>query len=97
MTASESLIVCPVMAVSRRPKMIMASTRSRLLAQRLNPTLNGSWPFRKADIQERRANRRCTALSRSVQRPKGARLSPMLALSELALDNKRMFIVVVAR
>ena len=27
---------------------------------------------------ERRANRRCAALSRSVQRPKGARLSAML-------------------
>ncbi len=34
----------------------------------------------KAVVQERRANRRCAALSRSVQRPKGARLRAMLWL-----------------
>jgi len=31
-------------------------------------------------VVQRRANRRCAALSRSVQRPKGARLSAMLGL-----------------
>lgn len=31
---------------------------------------------------QRRANRRYAALSRSVQRPKGVRLSAMLAISE---------------
>src|SRR3569832_2779538 len=33
-------------------------------------------------IAQRRANRRCAALSRSAQRPKGARLSAMLCMDE---------------
>jgi hypothetical protein len=36
---------------------------------------------------QRRANRRCAALSRSVQRPKGARLSAGLAMIERRICN----------
>ena len=42
----------------------------------------GAWVrgHRVSGLVQRRANRRCAALSRSVQRPQGARLSAMLGL-----------------
>jgi len=46
----------------------------------LRPAPLDSWQSHLSLQPQRRANRRCAALSRSVQRPKGARLSAGLGL-----------------